>query len=340
MAISLFTADREPGNNQNASPGKNGGAVWRQGLFKQGATLLVLVVLCIIFSSLSPHFSSMVNILNIFEQGAVLGIIACGMAFMIICGGFDLSVGSTAALTGMVVGLILKDNPDSFFLAIAAGLAIGVTIGLINGLLITKVGINPFITTLGMMVIVRGIVFVLTTGKTVYGFPQEYNFIGMGKLGPVPVPMLIWAAVVAACHFVLKYTRLGQYVFAVGGNETVAHLSGINVDRVKIMSAVITAVLASLAGIVLVFRVMAALPQAAASYELYAIAAAVVGGCALGGGIGGVLGTVIGTLILGVIINGLHIVGVSSYWESTVTGLIIILAVGMDVISRRVAKAG
>ncbi len=339
MAITLFSADQGPDSNQNRSPGLNGGAVWRQGLLKQGATLLVLVVLFIIFSSLSPHFRSMINILNIFEQGSVLGIIACGMAFMIIAGGFDLSVGSTAALTGMVVGLILKDHPDAFALAVGAGLAIGVTVGLINGLMITKVGINPFITTLGMMVIVRGLVFVLTTGKTVYGFPQEYNFIGMGKLGPIPVPMIIWAVIVGACHFVLKYTRLGQYVYAVGGNETVAHLSGINVDRVKIISAVITSFLASLAGIVLVFRVMAALPQAAASYELYAIAAAVVGGCALRGGIGGVGGTVIGTLILGVIINGLHIVGVSSYWESTVTGLIILLAVGMDVLSRRMAKS-
>ena len=315
---------------------------WKQcakgGLIKRGATLLILFGMFAVFAIISPPFRSMVNILNIFEQGSVLGIVACGMAFMIIVGGFDLSVGSTAALTGMVVGLILRDHPNAFIPAIAAGLGIGVTVGLLNGLMITKVGINPFITTLGMMVIVRGLVFVLTTGKTIYGFPDRFNMIGMGKIGPVPVPMIIWGLVVLACHVVLKYTRFGQYTYAVGGNETVAHLSGINVDNTKIMAAVITGFLASVAGIVLVFRVMAALPQAAASYELYAIAAAVVGGCALGGGVGGVLGTVIGTLVLGVIINGLHIVGVSSYWESTVTGVIILLAVGIDVLSRRMAR--
>jgi len=289
------------------------------------------------FSLISPQFLSKANLLNIFEQNAVLGIIACGMAFMIIIGGFDLSVGSTAAIAGVVAALILRDNPGGFLFAVLAGLGVGALIGLCNGLLISKVGINPFITTLGMMVIIRGLVFVITKGNTIFGFPLEYNVIGMGFWGPIPVPMTLWGIVVLICFFLLKYTRFGQYVYAVGGNETVAHLSGINVDLTKILAAVVCGLLASFGGIVLLFRVMAASPQAGNMYELYAIAATVLGGCALGGGIGGVLGTVIGALLLGVIINGLHIVGVSAYWEATITGLIILVAVAIDVISRKMA---
>ena len=308
-----------------------------RGLIKRGTTLLILIGMFITFSAVSPQFRSVINILNIFEQNAVIGIIACGMAFMIIIGGFDLSVGSVAALTGIVVGIILRDSPNAFLVAILSGLAIGVGVGLANGLLISKIGINPFVTTLGMMVIARGLVFVITLGKPIYGFPMHYNVIGMGKLGPIPIPMLIWGVIVLVAHVFLKYTKFGQYVYAVGGSETVARLSGINIERMKILTCVFTGLLASLGGIVLVFRVMAALPQAATGYELTAIAAAVVGGCALGGGAGGVVGTIVGTLVLGVIINGLHILGVSAYWESAVTGMIILTAVGIDMVSRKAA---
>lgn len=309
-----------------------------KGLIKRGTTLLILIGMVIVFSFVSPQFRSVVNILNIFEQNAVIGIIACGMAFMIIMGGFDLSVGSVAALTGIVVATILRDSPNAFLIAILAGLATGGGVGLINGLLIAKVGINPFVTTLGMMVICRGLIFIISLGKPIYGFPLYYNVIGMGKLGPIPIPMIIWGVIVLVAHVVLKYIRFGQYVYAVGGSETVARLSGVRIERVKILTCMLNGILASLAGILLVFRVMAALPQAAVGYELTAIAAAVVGGCALGGGRGSVLGTVIGTLILGVIINGLHIIGVSAYWESAVTGVIILIAVGIDMVSRKAGR--
>jgi len=307
-------------------------------LLKRGRTLLILIGMFILFSTLSPQFRGIINILNIFEQNAVIGIIACGMAFMIIIGGFDLSVGSVAALTGITVGIILRDSPGAFILAVLSGLAIGAAVGLVNGLLISKVGINPFVTTLGTMVICRGLVFVITLGKPIYGFPMSYNVIGMGKLAGIPIPMIIWGVLVFATYVVLKYTRYGQYVYAVGGNETAARLSGVNIDRMWILTTILNGLLASLGGIVLVFRVMAALPQAATGYELTAIAAAVVGGCALGGGRGGVLGTIVGTLILGVIINALHILGISAYWESAVTGIIILIAVGIDMVARKMGS--
>ena len=300
-------------------------------------TILILIGMTITFSLISPHFLSKANIYNILEQNVVFGIMACGMAFMIIIGGFDLSVGSTAALTGVVVAFVLIKYPDALLLAVLAGLAVGALAGLINGLLISKVGINPFITTFGMMVVIRGLVFGVTEGKSLYGFPFEYNVIGMGKVGFLSIPLLIWFAVVLICYIILKHTRFGQYIYAIGGSETVAHLSGINVDLIKILAAVACGISASLGGMVLVFRVMSALPQAGTMYELYAIASAVLGGCALTGGVGGAVGTVIGVLLLGVVINGLHMVGISAYWEQTVTGLIIIVAVALGVISQRIS---
>ncbi len=301
-------------------------------------TSLILIAMVVTFSIISPHFLTKANIYNIFEQNVVFGIMACGMAFMIITGGFDLSVGSTAALAGMVVALILKSYPEALLFAILAGLGIGAVAGLCNGLLISKVGINPFITTFGMMVVIRGMVFGFTEGRSIYDFPFKYNIIGMGKIGVFSIPLMIWVFIVVVCYVILRYTQFGQYVYAVGGNEKVAHLSGVDVDRIKILAAIACSVLASLGGIVLVFRVMSALPQAGTMYELYAIAAAVLGGCSLKGGVGSVLGTVIGVLLLGVVINGLHMVGVSAYWEQTITGLIIIAAVALGVISQKISS--
>lgn len=301
-------------------------------------TSLILIGMVITFSVISPHFLSKANIYNILEQNVVFGIMACGMAFMIITGGFDLSVGSTAALTGMVVAYILKRSPDALLIATLAGLGIGALAGLCNGLLISKVGINPFITTFGMMVVIRGMVFGFTEGQSIYDFPFKYNIIGMGKIGVFSIPLMIWIFVVVVCYVILRHSKFGQYVYAVGGNEKVAHLSGVNVDGIKILAAIVCGILASLGGIVLVFRVMSALPQAGTMYELYAIAAAVLGGCSLKGGVGSVLGTVIGVLLLGVVINGLHMVGVSAYWEQTITGLIIIFAVAIGVISQKISS--
>ena len=301
-------------------------------------TVLILIGMAITFSIISPHFLSKANIYNILEQNVVFGIMACGMAFMIITGGFDLSVGSTAALTGVVVAFILKRYPEALLIAALAGLSIGALAGLCNGMLISKVGINPFITTFGMMVVIRGTVFGITEGRSIYDFPFKYNIIGMGKIGVFSIPLMIWVLVVVVCYVILRHTRFGQYVYAVGGNEKVAHLSGVNVDGIKILSAIVCGILASLGGIVLVFRVMSALPQAGTMYELYAIAAAVLGGCSLKGGVGSVLGTVIGVLLLGVVINGLHMVGVSAYWEQTITGLIIIFAVAIGVISQKISS--
>lgn len=289
---------------------------------------IVFLVLVAVFSIVTPLFFTINNLRNLFEQNVVYGILACGMLFPIITGGFDLSVGSTAALTGIVTATLLSRGTNAI-LAVILGLLVGVGIGTLNGVLISIVGINPFVTTLGTMTAVRGLVFIFTRGMPVSGIPPALNVIGMGSIGIIPVPMLIWLLVFACCFFVLRYARFGAYVYAVGGNEHSAFLSGVKVNKIKIISYAISGMLASLAGLVLLFRVMLAVGQAANGYELIAIGACVIGGCELDGGKGGAVEAVLGTLILGVILNELHLLGVSPYWESTITGLMILLAVGL-----------
>ena len=288
----------------------------------------VLLGMIIIFSIITPKFINVTNISNLVGQNVVYGIMACGVVFPIITGGFDLSVGSTAALTGIITASILVST-ENFLLSILGGLSVGIIIGLCNGLLITKMKINPFVITLGTMIAVRGLVYIYTHGEPIYGFPAKYNVIGMGTWGFIPVPLVIWFVIVALLYFVFKHTKFGTYIYAVGGNEDAANLSGVKVDFIKICSYIISGFLASTAGIVLLFRVMTALAQAAQGYELTAMAACFIGGCKLGGGKGGALETVVGAFILGIILNELNLLGVSSYWHSTVTGIIIIVAVAL-----------
>lgn len=296
--------------------------------FKKWGIALVLLGMIIIFSITTPKFFSVMNISNLVGQNVVYGIMACGVLFPIISGGFDLSIGSTAALAGIITADILV-RTESIFLSILAGLSVGIIVGLCNGLLITKLKINAFVITLGTMTSVRGLIFIYTHAEPIYGFPAKYNVIGMGTWGFIPIPMLIWFVVAALCYFVFKYTKFGTYVYAVGGNENSANLSGVKVDFIKICCFTISGFFASTAGIILLFRIMTGIAQAAGGYELIAMAACFIGGCKLGGGKGGVLEAVVGTFILGIILNELNLLGVSAYWHSTVLGIIIIVAVAL-----------
>lgn len=296
--------------------------------FQKWGNLLVLLGMIIIFSIITPKFISGVNINNLVGQNVIYGIMACGVLFPILSGGFDLSIGSITALSGIVTANILLST-GSFLLSILAGLSVGIVFGLCNGLLITKLNINPFVSTLGTMTIVRGLVYIYTRGEPVYGFPAKYNIIGMGNWGVIPIPMVSWFVMAALCYFALKYTKFGIYVYAVGGNEDSAKLSGVKVDLIKIYCYIISGFLASTAGIILLFRVMTALTQAAQGYELTAMAACFIGGCKIGGGKGGLPQAVIGTFILGIILNEMNLFGISSYWREAVTGVIIIVAVAI-----------
>ena len=286
-------------------------------------------------SIISPPFRTLSNIENILQQSSVNGIMAVGMTMVIITAGIDLSVGSVLALSAVVAASFAHPDSHPLIVPILIGLLVGLACGTINGVLIAKRRLAPFIVTLGMMTVARGLALVYTNGRPVIDLSDAYDVIGGGYLARLPVPTLIFFVVIIAGAFILHFTRFGRYVYAVGGNELAAKVSGINTDRILIGVYALTGALAGLAGIVLSSRVMSASPATGAGYELDAIAAVVIGGTSLSGGRGSISGTIIGALIIGVMNNGLDLLNVSSYWQQIVKGVIIVLAVLLDKTAKR-----
>lgn len=276
-----------------------------------------------------PPFRSLPNIENILQQISVNGILAVGMTLVIITAGIDLSVGSVLALAGVVATSLAKGNYP-LAVPIAAGILAGFVCGTVNGVLIAKRRLAPFIVTLGMMTVARGFALVYTNGRPEINLSDAYDTIGSGSIAGVPFTAMIFFLVVVLGIFILHYTRFGRYVYAVGGNELAAKVSGVNTDRILIGVYAFTGALAGVAGIVLSSRVMSGPPAAGQGYELDAIAAVVIGGTSLSGGIGSIAGTIVGVLIIGVMNNGLDLLNVSSYWQQIVKGLIIVCAVLLD----------
>ena len=287
--------------------------------------------LMFVFLSLwSPWFLTFDNILNILRQCSINGIIAVGATLVIITGGIDLSVGAIVALAAVSAASVAHPDTYPVIVPILVGLAVGALCGGINGFIIAKGRIAPFIVTLGMMTIVRGGSLVMSDGRPVINLSDEYNAIGGGYLWGVPLPVFLFIGVVLIGAFLLHFCKFGRHVYAVGGNELAAVVSGLNVGRVKMGVYTLAGLFAGFAGIILSSRVMTGSPAAGAGYELDAIAAVVIGGTSLAGGTGAILGTVIGTLIIGTMNNGLDLLNVSSYFQQIVKGIIIISAVLLD----------
>ena len=293
--------------------------------------LVGLLIITIILSVVSPNFMTVDNILNVLRQVSINALIAFGMTFVILTGGIDLSVGSILALASAVTASMLASGMDPI-LAILVGLLAGAIMGAINGFIITKGKVAPFIATLATMTVFRGLTLVYTDGRPITGLSSSELFVLMGKgyVGWVPVPVIWMLITYAILYFILKKTTFGRRVYAIGGNEEAAILSGIRTDRVKIWIYSITGLLSALAGIILSSRLNSAQPTAGASYELDAIAAVVLGGTSLSGGRGGIFGTLVGALIIGVLNNGLNIMNVSSFYQQVVKGGVILLAVLLD----------
>lgn len=305
-------------------------------LLAQYGILLVFVLLCVVLTFANPFFLTEQNISNVLRQTSINGILAIGMTYVILTGGIDLSVGSVLAFSSMVAAsLVSGEQPQGVFVAIMAGLGTGAALGMVNGLLVSRFGVPPFVATLGMLSVARGLTFIYTDGTPIPNLSPAFRTIGQGFVGPIPVPVFIFAGVALLFWWVLKYTTFGRYIYAVGGNERSARTSGVNTRGVLFGAYIIAGSLAGLAGLILTARTTSALPQAGVSYELDAIAAVVIGGTSLSGGTGSVLGTVIGALIIGVINNGLDLLGVSSYYQQVIKGVIIITAVLLDVSRRR-----
>lgn len=291
---------------------------------------VAFILLTGILAVISPPFMAPSNVINILRQISVNGIIAVGMTLVIITAGIDLSVGSLVALSAVVASSFAHAGDYPLGVPLALGLFTGLACGTVNGVLIAKKRLAPFIVTLGMMTAARGLALVYTNGRPIINLSDSYDRIGGGSFLGIPVPVVIFLLVVVSGAFILHYTRFGRYIYAIGGNELAAKVSGINTERVIIAVYALTGALAGLAGIVLSSRVMSASPAIGQGYELDAIAAVVIGGTSLSGGVGTIAGTIAGALIIGVMNNGLDMMNVSSYWQQIVKGVIIVLAVVLD----------
>jgi ribose transport system permease protein len=296
---------------------------------QQFGTIAVFAVLCAAISLLTPHFLTVANLFNVAQQTVINAIVAVGLTFVIISAGIDLSVGSILAFAGVVMASALRSGWP-LPVALVAGVSIGVLCGVVNGLLIAYGRLPPFIATLGMMSVARGGALLTTAGRPVSDFGESFRWIATGEVAGLPVPVILMLMVYAVAHFVLRRTKFGRYVYAIGGNEEAAVLSGVPVARYKVGIYAVCGGLAAVAAILLTARLNSAQPIAGLGYELDAIAATVIGGTSLIGGQGSMVGTLIGALIMGVLRNGLNLLGVSSFIQQVVIGAVIIVAVLLD----------
>lgn len=301
----------------------------------EAGIFLALLVICAGLSVASPDFMSADNLLTVARQFSVYGIIAVGMTFVIVAGEIDLSVGSVLALSSCTVAKLTVEHSWPLPAAIFAGLAVGAAAGAANGLLTVGLGIPSFIITLGMMSVVRGLTYVLTQAMSISGLPEGFRFLGYGRLFGVSIPVLTMAFVAVLGGLILAKTSLGRYVYATGGNQEAARLSGIPTGAVRIFAFTLVGFLASLAGVLNAAWVSVAQPVAGTGYELDVIAAVIIGGASFSGGKGTVLGTMLGATLMGVLRNGLILLGVTVYWQQVVIGGVIVLAVVLDRLRRR-----
>ena len=292
---------------------------------RQFGLLVSFILLCTGLALLSDRFLTIDNITNVLLYSAINGIISVGMTLVILTAGIDLSVGAVAALSALVAASLMQSRGFTTG-AIAAGLLIGLVLGAANGIITIALNIPPFITTLGMMTIARGLALTFSQGQPITGFPDAFRFPGRGLIGPIPAPIIIAAVVFALGYFLLARTTFGTYVRALGNNPLAARLTGISTKRVIVLVYTITGLLSALAGLVLIGRLNSASPTLGNGYEFDAIAAVVVGGTSFAGGEGGLAGTLLGVLIIGVLNNGLNLLNVNALWEQVVKGVVIALA--------------
>ncbi|MDK4731986.1 ABC transporter permease [Rhizobium sp. CNPSo 3490] len=300
---------------------------------RDAGTLIGLVAIVLIFGLLAPDFLSQRNLLNILQQSSINACLALGMTLVIISGGIDLSVGPTAAIAAVISAtLLVAGIPVP--LAILAGLGIGVLCGLVNGVLVAYAGLQPFIVTLGTLSTYRAIALIYTGGNPVLGVPQSFRTLFNGSLAGIPNSVVMVAVVALFAWVLLKKTPMGEYLLAVGGNEEAAYVAGVPIAITKITAYVISAVLAALASMILIGRLGAAEPILGNLWELDAIAAAAIGGASLMGGKGSVIGTLLGAIILGAMRNGLTLMNVQAFYQLLATGLIILVAMMIDRVTR------
>ncbi len=320
-----------------ATEQRNGGALRERlsDVVSQLAAAGALIVVFVFLSIASPVFLSTDNLFNIGAQTAVVAVIAIGMTLVIITAGIDLSVGSVAALSGVMGVMMMVDLGLPWPLAVLGGTLVGAVAGLVNGLLVSVAGLAPFIATLGMLTVARGLVYIVTNAQAVFGAPDSFRLLGQGVIGPIPIPILVILLVAVAGYIVLSRTRLGRYAYAMGSNLEAARLSGIPIRRYLTSVYVISGALAGFGGMIAASRVNSGQPNFGIGLELDVIAAAVIGGASLFGGQGTVLGTLIGAFLIALIRNGAVLLDISTFYQQVIIGVVIWLAVLWDQYRRR-----
>jgi ribose transport system permease protein len=296
-------------------------------------TVVGLIIMVIVFASLSDVFLTQRNLINILQQSSINSCIAIGMTLVIISGGIDLSVGPAAALSAVLAGTLLMAGYPVPVIIITA-LAIGLSCGFLNGTLIAYAGLQPFIVTLGTLSLFRALALIYTGGNPVLGLPNEFRRIFSSQLLGLPVPVIIVGVLAVMATVLLKKTPLGEYILAVGGNEEAARVSGVPIERTKVLTYMMSGGLASLAAVILIARLGAAEPTLGNLWELEAIAASAIGGASLMGGKGSIFGTILGAIVLGAMRNGLTLLNVQAFYQLLATGIIIILAMLVDRLAR------
>ena len=324
-------------------------------LLARFAPLLFLIVLIAGFAIFEPRFLTPLNLFNILRQVSIYGLLAIGMTFVILTAGIDLSIGSLVAFAGLVAAAVSKSGlsnrftvgagqeaaSQGWYLAALAAIAVGVAGGLLQGFAITRLKVPPFVVTLGGMSAWRGAALLFAAGGPISGFEPDFVWIGQGKIfNQVPVPVIIFLTFAVLAHVVLRYTRYGSQIYAVGGNPEAARLSGLNVRAVITSVYVIMGFFAGLGGFVLAARLNSAEAVAGTGYELTVIASVVIGGTSLFGGMGTIFGTVIGTILIGVLLNGLVLMNISAYIQQIIIGIIIVLAVAFDTFAKSRRRVG
>ncbi len=317
-------------------------------LISENIVVVVLIVLCIGFGIASDTFFSARNVSNILSQMCTNAILACGLTYVIILGGIDISVGSVVAVAGIIASYIGLNFPDmgigfALVLLIVSGIVVGGICGIINGFLIAYLDVIPMICTLSTMTALRGVAFVITGGQPVYGLPTSFAFLGASRIfptagmpnGAVPVVVIFTIIVVVFMHVLLSQTVFGRHVFAVGSNKSVAHLSGIDVRKVTFICHVLCSIMAGLCGVVIASKLQNGQPNSGQVYEMFAIASTVLGGTSLAGGSGSVARAMFGCAVIAVIKTGMDLLQIYSYWQNVVIGVIIIFAVVLDMAQKR-----
>ena len=318
-------------------------------IFSKYGIFLIFAAMVVVASFLSPAFMSRINLINIVRQMSVVGLIALGVTGVIVSAGIDLSSGSVVGLTAVVAASLAQDPEFAtpfypglnvpLIVPVLAACGVGALVGLVNGSLVAKTRIPPFIATLGTFTAIRGLALLYTGGRPISDLTDSYNFIGQGDVFGLPVPIIILVVMAVVTHILYAHTKFGKYIYAIGGNEQAARVSGIDASKYKMLIYVYAGFLAGMAGLVVSSRIGSGQPGLGAGYELDAIAAAVIGGSSLSaGGIGTVAGTIVGALIIGVLNNILDLMNVSAYWQQIIKGCIIVGAVIIDQLKHRGSK--